>query len=149
MKRRFSLNWPLCGTKSCFFSPAVATGSADAPSSLKLQLTLLALVTLAAGTPIGASKAAADPEPLAANASQNQPGELWSFKPIRSVPVPAHPGNSWIRNPIDAFILSKLQENKLLPAPIADRLALLRRVYFDLIGLPPSPAQIDAFINDK
>jgi hypothetical protein len=72
----------------------------------------------------------------------------WSFKtPVRP-PVP-HPRNSkWARNAIDAFVLAKLDEKQLKPAAPASKLALVRRVYFDLHGLPPTPAEVDAFVND-
>ena len=67
-------------------------------------------------------------------------------------PVPAFTAASdrlWVRNPIDAFILSKLHKEGLNSSPQADRRTLLRRVYFDLIGLPPSPAEMAAFLADK
>ncbi|MBC8291067.1 MAG: DUF1549 domain-containing protein, partial [Planctomycetes bacterium] len=73
----------------------------------------------------------------------------WSFiRPVR----PAMPGvkaKAWVRNPIDAFILQRLETEGLTPGSEADRERLLRRVYFDLTGLPPSIKQIDAFLNDK
>jgi hypothetical protein len=71
----------------------------------------------------------------------------WSFQPIRK---PAVPGKDTgpIRNPIDAFILAKLGEHGLKLSPEADKLTLLRRVTFDLHGLPPTPAEIDAFLKD-
>lgn len=53
-----------------------------------------------------------------------------------------------VRNPIDAFVLAKLQEKGLTPAALADRLMLVRRAYFDLLGLPPTPEQVDAFLRD-
>ena len=56
---------------------------------------------------------------------------------------------AWVKNPVDAFILSKLQQEGLKPSPPADRRTLLRRVYFDLIGLPPTPAEMAAFLADK
>jgi len=66
----------------------------------------------------------------------------WSFKkPVR--PAPLRSGN-----PIDAFILAKLEQQGLQPAPEADRHTLVRRAYFDLHGLPPSPEQVDQFVND-
>ena len=55
----------------------------------------------------------------------------------------------WVKTPIDAFILSVLQTNKLSPSEPADRVRLIRRVTFDLIGLPPTPAEVEAFIRDK
>ncbi len=62
--------------------------------------------------------------------------------------VPAVQDAAWVKNPIDAFILAKLESKNLKPAPPASKRALLRRAYFDLIGLPPTPAEIEAFEND-
>src|SRR6476620_8999159 len=56
---------------------------------------------------------------------------------------------AWIRNPIDAFVLARLEEQNLHPSPQADRERLIRRVTLDLTGLPPTPAEVDAFLNDK
>ena len=72
--------------------------------------------------------------------------ELWSLKPIQTVRPPAT--TEWSRTPIDAFILAKLTENGLYPAPEADRRTLLRRLCFDLIGLPPPPADVERFVAD-
>ena len=75
-------------------------------------------------------------------------GPWWSFrKPERSA-VPEAKGAEWVRNPIDAFILAKLEDNGLKPAPRADRRTLVRRAYFDLIGLPPTPEQVEGFVRD-
>ena len=71
----------------------------------------------------------------------------WSFKPLKRPPVPKRE-DAWITSPVDAFILEKLDAAKLSPAPPADKEALLRRVSFDLIGLPPSPEEISAFAAD-
>src|ERR1700730_15111654 len=72
----------------------------------------------------------------------------WSFqKPVRP-PVPAVKNASLVRNPIDAFILARLEQNGLRPAAQADRRTLVRRAYFDLHGLPPTPEQSDQFVND-
>ncbi len=73
----------------------------------------------------------------------------WSFRPIRRPAVPAARDSSWPRNAIDHFILRRLEKQGLSPAPPADRLVWLRRVYFDLIGLPPTPEQVDAFLSDQ
>ena len=71
----------------------------------------------------------------------------WSFKPLKRPPVPRRE-DAWVTSPVDAFILEKLDAAKLSPAPPADKEALLRRVSFDLTGLPPSPEQITAFASD-
>ena len=74
---------------------------------------------------------------------------FWAFQPIKDPPVPTvRDPRSAIRNPIDAFIRQKLDETGLKPAPPADKYTLLRRVTFDLTGLPPTPAEVEAFIND-
>jgi len=74
--------------------------------------------------------------------------EHWAFrKPARPATPPVL-AKTWVRNPIDTFILARLEREGLAPSPEADRPRLCRRVYLDLIGLPPSPAQVDAFAND-
>jgi hypothetical protein len=71
--------------------------------------------------------------------------DLWSLKkPVRTPP----PGGLRAPNPIDAFLLARLAENHLAFSPEADRRTLIRRLHFDLTGLPPSPAEIDAFVRD-
>jgi mono/diheme cytochrome c family protein len=76
--------------------------------------------------------------------------DWWSLQPIRPVTVPALHGSdrAWARNPIDAFILARLRASGIAPAPQADRHTLIRRVTFDLIGLPPSPEAIEQFLAD-
>jgi len=72
----------------------------------------------------------------------------WSFRQPQPQTLPAVKNAAWVRNPIDNFILSKLEENGLAPAAPADKVALLRRATYDLTGLPPSLAEIDAFLAD-
>ena len=75
--------------------------------------------------------------------------DWWSLqRPIRPK-VPAVKNAAWVRNPIDAFVLAKLEANGLHPAPEADRATLIRRAKLDLLGLPPSPEEIQAFVADK
>ncbi len=74
--------------------------------------------------------------------------EWWAYQPVVRPDVPAVVDKEWGRSPIDAFILSGLEEKGLRPAPAADRHALLRRVTYDLTGLPPTQAEIDAFVAD-
>src|SRR5690349_5238034 len=69
----------------------------------------------------------------------------WSFKPLAKPVVPAKSG----ANPIDTFIAAKLRDKGLSPAPPADKRTLIRRAYFDLLGLPPTPEEIDAFLKDN
>ena len=73
----------------------------------------------------------------------------WAFEPPKQVEPPAINDDSWIQNPIDAFVLAKLQANDLTPAPAADRRTLARRAYYDLIGLPPTNEQLRSFVDDK
>jgi hypothetical protein len=75
--------------------------------------------------------------------------EFWSFQPVRQPPLPAVKNVDWARSPIDRFILAKLEEKQLTPSSPAQRRVLLRRVTFDLTGLPPTPEEIDAFLADK
>jgi hypothetical protein len=74
----------------------------------------------------------------------------WSFQPIKNpaVPTPAD-AKHFIKNPIDAFVLAKLAEKKLTPSEATDKATLLRRVTYDLTGLPPTPSEVDAFLADK
>jgi cytochrome c553 len=74
--------------------------------------------------------------------------EFWSFRPPVRSAIPAVKHSDRVRTPIDAFILEKLEAKGLTLSPDAERLTLLRRVYFDLIGLPPSPEEIDAYLAD-
>ncbi|HMC63510.1 MAG TPA: DUF1549 and DUF1553 domain-containing protein, partial [Gemmataceae bacterium] len=82
-------------------------------------------------------------------AGEKADSKSWAFRtPVRP-PLPAVRNNGWVRNPIDAFVLAKLEEAGLSPAPEADRVKLIRRLSFDLIGLPPSPRDVDAFVRDS
>ena len=74
--------------------------------------------------------------------------EHWSFTPLVRPDVPTNDGG-WTRNSIDSFVLKKLTDAGLSPAPEATRAVLLRRLYFDLTGLPPTPEQIDEFLKDE
>ncbi|HTS26552.1 MAG TPA: DUF1549 and DUF1553 domain-containing protein [Bryobacteraceae bacterium] len=75
-------------------------------------------------------------------------GKYWAFQKVVRPATPAI-RNAWIRNPIDAFILQGLTGKKLAPSPALDRRKLIRRVAYDLTGLPPTPAELDAFLKDK
>jgi hypothetical protein len=75
--------------------------------------------------------------------------EHWSFMPVVRPEVPTPPNPEWVRTPIDAFIAERLADKGLAPAGDASKPALLRRVYFDLIGLPPTPAETAEFLADE
>jgi len=84
-----------------------------------------------------------------ATAERKDPAEHWAFKaPVRPK-VPAVKNKRWGRNSVDSFILARLEREKLKPAGEADKITLLRRLSFDLIGLPPTIAEVDAFLADK
>jgi cytochrome c553 len=72
----------------------------------------------------------------------------WAFKPVKQPAVPAPSDATWVKTPIDAFILAKLNEKGLKPSPPASKEALIRRATYDLIGLPPTPAEVSAFVAD-
>ena len=73
----------------------------------------------------------------------------WSFLPIQHPPAPEVKNAAWPINDVDRFILAKLEAKGLQPAPEADRRTLIRRITFDLIGLPPRPEEVEAFVGDE
>jgi mono/diheme cytochrome c family protein len=91
--------------------------------------------------------------PIPANEMAEKTGHSsdkhWAFQPIERLPQPEVKNRHWGRNAIDRFILARLEKQGIAPAPEADRVTLLRRVYLDLIGLPPSPKDIEDFLSDK
>ncbi|MFN4258073.1 MAG: PSD1 and planctomycete cytochrome C domain-containing protein [Gemmataceae bacterium] len=80
---------------------------------------------------------------------QKRKAEHWSWQPIRATPPPAVKRQQWPSNAIDHFILAQLEDKGLTPADDADRRTLIRRLYFDLIGLPPTPRQVQDFVHDS
>lgn len=75
--------------------------------------------------------------------------KFWSFQPVNKPKTPEVKDRGWIKSPIDAFVLSKLEASGLKPAPQADRKTLVRRLYYDLTGLPPTVSEVERFVNDK
>ena len=73
------------------------------------------------------------------------PSEHWSFQPVRSPAVPAVKSASWVRNPIDSFVLSRWEQQGVTPPPPASPMVLLRRVHLDITGLPPTIAEQEGF----
>ncbi len=84
----------------------------------------------------------------AAPAFSEEARSHWSFQPVRKATPPTVRDGTWVRNPVDAFILAQLEQRGWQPAPPASRPEWIRRVTFDLIGLPPTPEEVDAFVAD-
>ena len=76
------------------------------------------------------------------------PETFWAFQPLAETEPPTIADSPWVQSPMDAFVLKGLQDAGLAPAPRADRRNLIRRVTYDLIGLPPTTAEIDRFLSD-
>ena len=75
--------------------------------------------------------------------------EFWSFQPLGSVKPPAMADSGWCKTPVDRFIFAKLREAGLTPSAAAGKQVLIRRAYFDLLGLPPPPEAVEAFLKDE
>jgi mono/diheme cytochrome c family protein len=73
----------------------------------------------------------------------------WAYQPVKRPPVPEVKGKAWVKTPIDAFVLAMLEAKGLKPVKPAEKAVLVRRAYYDLTGLPPTPEEIDAFVNSK
>ncbi|MBM4075635.1 MAG: DUF1549 domain-containing protein, partial [Planctomycetes bacterium] len=73
----------------------------------------------------------------------------WAFLPVSMSEPPDVKRKEWVKNPIDQFILNRLDQAQLQPVAPAEKAALLRRVTFDLIGLPPNPSEVESFLNDS
>jgi cytochrome c553 len=102
---------------------------------------------IAAGAPVvdvAPDVAGTEPDPLVTDEERR----FWAFQPPRAAPVPHVADCERVQNPVDAFLLEKLQKGGLSLSPEADRRALARRVYFDLLGLPPEVAEVEAFLAD-
>ena len=105
----------------------------------------------------GAELTGIETQPLATGGEQKfaerpitkQEREFWAFrKPVRSTP-PAVADSAWNRNPIDAFLRKAMADRKLEPSRPANRRTLVRRAYLDLLGMPPTPEEVEAFVVDK
>ena len=86
---------------------------------------------------------------LAAGTKLEEKREHWAFKPVIGPALPAVKDKAWPRSEVDRFILARLEREGLRPSPVAERVVWLRRVAFDLTGLPPAPEQVAAFLADS
>jgi hypothetical protein len=109
---------------------------------MKLKtLTIAVLLTLSA-----ALNAATEDKPAAATASS---AKAWAYTPVQQPAVPKVKQAAWVRTPVDAFVLAKLEEKGLKPSADADRATYIRRATLDTWGLIPTPEDVKAFVNDK
>jgi hypothetical protein len=118
-------------------------GSKNMPAPVNLKVTCLLRCAIAlwcinwwAGTATCA--------PSAAEAQKH-----WAFQPVRATAPPKVKKSNWLKTPVDNFILARLENEKLQPSPEAERATLIRRLSFDLIGLPPSIEEVREFMQDK
>jgi len=127
-----------------------ADGELRMPPKEKLSPTEIA--DLAAWVKMGApdprKAMAKDPAKVAGGMSLEEGRKFWSFQPVKDSPPPKVRDATWPRTAVDHFILARLEGAGVTPAPVADKRTLLRRVTFDLTGLPPTPQEMDAFLAD-
>jgi hypothetical protein len=114
------------------------------PNNMKALISILTVACLCAAT------AELSEAPLGTYKPMER--KYWAFQPRKESVPPSFAktaGRAWVKTPVDAFILDGLNKAGLNPAPKADRLTLIRRVTYDLTGLPPTPEEIDAFVHDR
>jgi hypothetical protein len=135
--------------KSLLYQAVLRQGDLVMPPKEANKLTAEELAALKTWIEAGAPWPA--PKPVTQKTEwKADPKDAWAFHPVKRYAVPtAGIDTSQVKTPVDAFILQKLNEKGLKLAPPADRLSLLRRVTFDLTGLPPTPEEIEAAQNDK
>jgi len=100
---------------------------------------------------LGPEKARSADERAASSGPLNaeEARQFWSFRPLVRTDSPSVKNPAWVQRRIDDFVLATLEANGLSPSPQADRRALIRRATFDVIGLPPSPEEVEAFVQDN
>ena len=101
------------------------------------------------GVPWPAAVSSVQPALTAADRARVDRQKHWAYQPVTRPPTPPVKDAAWLRSAVDPFILARLEEKGLTPSPEADRRTLLRRVTFDLVGLPPTPEEADAFVGDQ
>jgi hypothetical protein len=121
-------------------------GQVKMPPSGKLKADQIAALTqwVRMGAPWPTARQGS---PAAGSGASSAP--IWSLRPVKVAGVPKVKNGTWVQNPIDAFVLAKLERQGLSPSPAADRRTLLRRISYDLTGLPPTEAELSAFVSDK
>jgi cytochrome c553 len=125
--------------------PPTGKMKADEISALTEWVKMGAPWPSAKAEPIAEAKPAA---PKSTREFTEEEKKYWAYQPLAKPTVPKVKNQAWVKSPVDAFILAKLEEKNLTPAPPADKLTLLRRASFDLTGLPPTEAEIKNFLAD-
>jgi hypothetical protein len=122
------------------------TGAADVPVMPPKgpRLSAIEIERLRTWIDQGARAPATETPAASAVAKKNH----WAFQPPVRLPEPTVRNSAWVRNPIDRFILARLEKEGVAPSAEADRVTLIRRLSLDLLGLPPTPAEVDAFVHD-
>ena len=130
---------------------AINYGELRMPPKSKLSADEIAVLTLwvERGAPWPADRNAASTGPTKAFDLAARAKAQWSFQPVADPAPPAVSDPRWPINPIDRFVLARLEAAGLKPATEADRTTLIRRLSFDLIGLPPTADEVDAFHADR
>jgi mono/diheme cytochrome c family protein len=98
---------------------------------------------------MGAPVPASSPDLKIATATERARTNHWAFRPVHKPTPPPVSNTNWVQTPVDNFVLALLEKQHLSPAPAADRRTLIRRVTYDLTGLPPTAEEVDAFLNDR
>jgi len=99
--------------------------------------------------PLGGAERAPPAQPSASNLVTPEAKEFWSFRPVLRPALPHVEASDWIRQPLDAFVLARLEAERLSPATPASKITLVRRLHHDLTGLPPTPDEVDKFLRDQ
>lgn len=102
-------------------------------------------IMLALSAPLVGAATEEKPRAVSRSASASE----WAYQPVRSPEVPSVQHSKWVRSPIDAFVLAKLEEKGIKPSPEADRATYIRRATLDAWGLLPTPEEVKAFVNDR
>ncbi len=128
---------------------AINYGDLKMPPNAKLSADKIAVLTkwVKLGLP-WSSTADYGVESEKKHAGSSDGGDYWAYQPIKRPTAPSVKNSQWVKSPVDAFVLAKLEAKGLNPSKSADKVALLRRAFYDLTGLPPSIADVDAFLKD-
>ncbi len=135
--------------KSLLISAVLRTGDYEMPPDKPLaEAQIAALTTWVKQGAVWPGKAEVLVTPTSPAGFEKARREHWAFQPVRQPPLPTLKNAAWASTPVDAFILAKLEAQGLTPSPAADKRTLLRRITFDLTGLPPTYEEVQAFEAD-